>query len=484
MRTREVRLFSIPDVVHIDPDIGPVSAGALSAAAIPREERGMLELAADVGMTKPDELTWWDWTVFLLHTAAEIEHALMVQYLYAAWSLADGGFPGPAPPPDAGAVVKGWQRTLVGIAKEEMAHLLTVQNLLRFVGGPLNLEREDFPFRAFLYPFPLRLEPLTRTSLAKYVAAEMPAPPPEPPEIIGEIVDRATDAAGGLPINRVGVLYDELTGIFADQARLADSQLRPETADTFQAGKNDWLGFGSLLVCAVRSRAEAVAALRAIGEQGEGSASPPAESPPSHFDRLLEIYTSFPETEGPFATVTWIPTRSVPSNPNTLYHPSTDAELERGRITHPTTRLWAHLFNVRYRMLLVDLAHALHLPGPLVVDGTPTARGRLRDWTFQEMRGRGQGGLRGIARILTRLPLKQAPDPTDPLNAGPPFELPYTLALPDDQRDRWRLHLALLDTSSELVAKLQAAGESQELLAELTAIDLAAKALVEAQLAS
>jgi hypothetical protein len=484
MRTRDVRLFSIPDVVHIDPDIGPVSTGALSAAAIPREERGMLELAADVGMTKPDELTWGDWTVFLLHTAAEIEHALMVQYLYAAYSLADGGFPGPATPPDAGTVVKRWQRTLVGIAKEEMAHLLTVQNLLRFVGGPLNLEREDFPFRAFLYPFPLRLEPLTRTSLAKYVAAEMPAPPPEPPEIILEIVERATDAAGGLPINRVGVLYDELTGIFADQARLADSQLRPETADTFQAAKNDWLGFGSLLVCAVRSRAEAVAALRAIGEQGEGSASPPAESPPSHFDRLLEIYTSFPETEGPFATVTWMPTRSVPSNPNTLYHPSTDAELERGRITHPTTRLWAHLFNVRYRMLLVDLAHALHLPGPLVVDGTPTARGRLRDWTFQEMRGRGQGGLRGIAGILTRLPLKQAPGPTDPLNAGPPFELPYTLALPDDQRDRWRLHLALLDASSELVAKLQAAGGSQELLDELTAIDLAAKVLVEAQLAS
>jgi hypothetical protein len=96
----------------------------------------------------------------------------------------------------------------------------------------------------------------------------------------------------------------------------------------------------------------------------------------------------------------------------------------------------------------------------------------------------GGRGLRGIAGILTRLPLKQAPGPTDPLKAGPPFELPYTLALPDDQRDRWRLHLALLDTSSGLVAKLQAAGGSEELLDELTTIDLAAKALVEAQLAS
>jgi hypothetical protein len=365
-----------------------------------------------------------------------------------------------------------------------MAHLLTVQNLLRFVGGPLNLEREDFPFRAFLYPFPLRLEPLTRTSLAKYVAAEMPAPPREPPQVIQEIIDRATDALGGLPINRVGVLYDELARIVGDEGKLADSQLRPETADDQQARPGDWFAFGSLLVRAVRSRAEAVAALRAIGEQGEGSASPPPGSPPSHFDRFLAIYRAFPETEGPFAAVTWVPTHSVPSDPNTLHHSSTDAELERGRITHPTARLWAHLFNVRYRMLLVDLAHALQLPGPLVEDGRPTARGSLRDWTFQEMRGRGRAGLRGIAGVLTRLPLKQAPGPADALNAGPPFELPYTFALPDDERDRWRLHLALLDASSELVAKLQAVGGSEDLLDELTAMDRAARAVVEGQLAT
>jgi hypothetical protein len=49
--------------------------------------------------------------------------------------------------------------------------LLSVENLLRFIGGPLNFDREDFPFLAFLYPFPFNLEPLTKTSLAKYVAA-------------------------------------------------------------------------------------------------------------------------------------------------------------------------------------------------------------------------------------------------------------------------------------------------------------------------
>ena len=103
---------------------------------------------------KPDELSWWDWAVFLLHTAAEIEHALMAQYLYAAYSLADADFTGAAVPADAAARTARWRATITAIAREEMAHLLTEQNLLRFIGGPLNFERQDFPFRSALYPFP------------------------------------------------------------------------------------------------------------------------------------------------------------------------------------------------------------------------------------------------------------------------------------------------------------------------------------------
>jgi len=480
MKVRHARLFAMSDVARIDRDFRPVSMGALAVAALPLEERGALELAAaDVTIDKPAELTWWDWTVFLLHTAAEIEHALLVQYLYAAYSLADGGFTGSAVPPDASALTRGWQQTIVGIAKEEMAHLLTVQNLLRFIGGPLNFEREDFPFLTFLYPFPFELQPLTRTSLAKYVAAEMPAEPQQPPELIREIVERATDAAGGLPINRVGVLYDTLSRIFQDEKKLADSDLRADTAAALQASQDDWFAFAPLIVRAVGSRPDAVAALRDIGAQGEGSMNPPAGAMPSHFDRFLGIYKAFPETEAPGGSVTWVPARSVPTSPSTLHHPSEDAAVERSRITHPTTRLWAHLFNVRYRMLLMDLAHALHLPGPLEERaGSTTNRGHLRDWTFFEMRV----GVRGLAKKLTTLPLKQTPDPADPAHAGPPFELPYTLALPDNERDRWRLHLGLLDIAGELIGQIEATGEPSDILARMKANDLEARAIVEAQL--
>jgi hypothetical protein len=450
MRRRQVRLFSMPDVA---------SAG----------EPGALEIAPDVTVDKPDELTWWDWTVFLLHTAAEIEHALLVQYLYAAYSLDSA----------ASAEVRRWRRTIVGIAREEMAHLLTVQNLLRFIGGPLNLEREDFPFLTFLYPFPLRLEPLTKASLAKYVAAEMPADPPQPPQVIDEIVARATDATGGLAVNRVGVLYDTLGRIFKDADKLADGDLWPATATEtkLQTTANDWFAGSPLIVRVVASRDEAVSSLQAIGAQGEGLMNPPAGAPPSHFDHFFRIYEAFPNPGAPSVSM---PTRPVASNPNTLRDPTTDTALERGRITHPTTRLWAHLCNVRYRMLLLDLAHALHLPGPMHDSGGggPTNRGQLRDWTFDEMRM----GVGDIAQLLTTLPLKQAPAPEDPANAGAPFELPYTLAMPDDERGRWRLHLALLDTAGELINRIEAASGPDDLLNDLRTNDQAAKAVVAAQL--
>ncbi|MGY1617379.1 ferritin-like domain-containing protein [Geodermatophilus sp. SYSU D00691] len=431
---------------------------------------------------KPPELTWWDWAVFLLHTVAEVEHALMTQYLYAAYSLADDDFTGDAVPPDAAERTAAWRATITSIAREEMAHLLTEQNLLRFLGGPLNLEREDFPFRSALYPFPLSLEPLTRTSLAKYVSAEMPAAPDAAD--IQEIVARATAGTGGMRPNRVGILFDTLVDVFADPAKLADGDLRSDTATDLQARPEDWLGFGQLIVRTVATRDEAVAALRAIGEQGEGAAQPSPGEPPSHFDELLEIYRAFPETEETAAPA-WMPVRSVPTNPTTGPQADPDPTVERNRITHPVTRLWAQLFDVRYRMLLVDLAHALVRPGALVGDdGSPTPRGHLRDWAFLQMRGEATSGLRGIARLLVTRPAKAHPVEGDPACGGAPFELPYTLALPDDERGRWRLHLALLDTSAELTAALAAAGETGDVLAEIASIDAAARPVVEAQLAA
>src|ERR1700733_8619222 len=59
----------------------------------------------------PVEFTAHQYAVLLLHVAAEIEHALMVEYLYAAFSLG-----GPQVPPDRWIEVSQWREIILGIA--------------------------------------------------------------------------------------------------------------------------------------------------------------------------------------------------------------------------------------------------------------------------------------------------------------------------------------------------------------------------------
>ena len=88
---------------------------------------------------RPAGLTWHGYLVQLLHIASSIEHALLVQYLYAAYSLSSENLS----QPDDLNKVNVWRNLILSIAKEEMGHLATVQNLLRFLGAPLALDRED-----------------------------------------------------------------------------------------------------------------------------------------------------------------------------------------------------------------------------------------------------------------------------------------------------------------------------------------------------
>ena len=91
----------------------------------------------------------------------------MVQYLYAAYSadvvIAAGTFP------DAAL----WQQQVLTVAREEMGHLMTVQNALRLIGATPNWKREDIPWDGPYYPFPMEFEPFTFIAIEKYVYAEM-----------------------------------------------------------------------------------------------------------------------------------------------------------------------------------------------------------------------------------------------------------------------------------------------------------------------
>ena len=101
----------------------------------------------------------------LLKEASEIEHSLMIQYLFAAFTLKPkyAALMGPPQPSSDG---------LLGIAIQEMQHLAIVNKLLVALGAAPNLDRQDFPHEPDIYPFPLSLERLTRQSLARYTYVE------------------------------------------------------------------------------------------------------------------------------------------------------------------------------------------------------------------------------------------------------------------------------------------------------------------------
>ena len=141
----------------------------------------------------------------LLREAAEIEHDLMVQYLYGAFSVKPAyaelvGTPQPS------------SNSLMGIVVEEMKHLGAVNRLLVELNAAPVLTRQDFPYEPHIYPFAFELAPLGEVSLAKFTYCEAPpdALRAASSTEIGplRLVDQLTATLGSVAPNHVGHLYD------------------------------------------------------------------------------------------------------------------------------------------------------------------------------------------------------------------------------------------------------------------------------------
>lgn len=436
------------------------------------------------GVSPDTDLPWVarERVIQLLHVGAEIEHALMAQYLYAALSLG-----GEQVPPEHRPIVEQWRKTITEIVREEMAHLVTVENLLQLIGGPLTFEREDFPVTSPFYPFPFTLEQLTRKSLAKYILAEAPREDSLSKELRDELAAVRVDAklhqketiAGSQHVNRVGELYATIRDWFIERANTEHASTDPsiDAADiqgasvSFQAQADEWaVGFPELLVLVAGDRKSALDALLKIAKQGEGVVESPEEKSQrtlrqldrgardadiesSHFGRFLNIYRNFPQ-EGQ-----WSPSRPVATNPTTLGKSKLE---ETSTITNNAALPWAQLANVRYRMVLSYLSHALLTESPLAV-GERSARGLLISWAFGEMYN-----LRSISDVLTSLPMLVGGAMS--YVAGLPLEMPSTLALPPREPDRWRVHRDNLRTSQILIADARKVTQDERRLHYLTGL--------------
>jgi hypothetical protein len=461
--------------------------------------------------------TWHDHLVMLLGIAAEVEHGLMVQYLYAAYSLGGPQVTGD----ERHASVRKWRAALIKVATEEMGHLVTVQNILTLLGAPVALGREDYPWDLPYYPFPFVLEPLTKSSLACYIHAEMP------PHVI-DMLDRYpalpkrlqhfrdhdrkeiedlvhARVHHGLPA--VGVIYDEIIALIGDEEKIPDEAF-DEASYAAQATWDDWgrghgpkrrmldpegtplpddkpahEGQAHVLVLQAATRTQALAALHAISGQGEAPHLDPTDGQePSHFERFLHVFQDFPDPDD------WVPARHMAINPTT--RAGAGKPPERGDVSTygsrqtyigaQHTREWALLSNIRYRLLLTFVALSFRL-GRGGRRGAPDLRGMAMHRAFGEMYN-----LKTIAGILAELPLHPGETPGAGMEvAGPPFEVPYALGLPDADRDAWRMLRDLIAGSAELAGALlaSASGGRAAYLRALVELDRQAMAWIDAILA-
>ena len=139
--------------------------------------------------------------VRLLHEASEIEHALMLQYLYASFSV--------------NPIYAQISSRLRRISIDEMEHLGKVSRFLSALGGSPHLLSQDFPYFQDIYPFPLDLEPLSRNTVAKYTyveasAAAIAMPTPEDEAFVQELLSVLGPET--VP-NQIGSLYNRILEI-------------------------------------------------------------------------------------------------------------------------------------------------------------------------------------------------------------------------------------------------------------------------------
>lgn len=93
-----------------------------------------------------------DQLVHALMDAGDVEHQLMVQYLYAGFSLRRDPLPGKCTPAQY-EHVRRWSSTLFMVARQEMEHLSFVNEMLTAIGAPPHFCRENMGAEGLQSPY-------------------------------------------------------------------------------------------------------------------------------------------------------------------------------------------------------------------------------------------------------------------------------------------------------------------------------------------
>jgi hypothetical protein len=230
--------------------------------------------------------------VALLTEAAELEHALMCQYLYAAFSMKRHV--------DEGVTwqqleqMRRWEASIMLIARQEMEHLGLVSNLLTAIGEAPWLTRPNLPLSPRHYDLEVesKLERLTEETLLRFALFEIP----------DKLIPAEQAALGGsieaARYQTIGRLYDEIKALFSQLgedlfvgppgAELATTNVIPVPLRGISLPNTARIYDVELVP--VDGLATALAVVEQIVTEGEGSPGSTAES---HFTRVLTVLQEF-----------------------------------------------------------------------------------------------------------------------------------------------------------------------------------------------
>jgi len=350
--------------------------------------------------------------IYTLGKAAELEHLIMLQYLFAAFSLKQRVSEGITA--EQLEAIQGWLKTLLSIGEQEMLHLALVQNLLTAVGAAPRLARPNFPMPAYAYPAGVRIEllPFGEAALRHFAFLERP----EGMDVADAEGFEAIEQAVALPhdetdeivphleeFDTIGQLYRSIRAGLEDlQDRLGAERLfiGPENAQA-TAEHFRWEE-----LVAVTDLASARQAIDTIVEQGEGALG---EWRNAHFGRLLAVldeYLALKTADPDFEPARPVVAANVRPQATGVAMPL---------ITDPGTTRTMDLLNVVYEVLLQLLSrYFAH------TDETPAQLKVLADVSVGLM----YAAIKPLGSVVTTQPVGwDLPGAT----AGPGFELFYSV---------------------------------------------------------
>ena len=347
---------------------------------------------------------------FLLAEAAQLEHMIMCQYLFAGYSLRDAGeFTG-----EQADAVKRWRGELQDIAIQEMLHLALVANLMSATGAAPTFTRPNFPHTSGYFPgcFQFRLLPFGEQALIHFLYQERPegldlsdadvcahpaAPVPEPVSESEEFPRPQEFATIGQLYRGIELGLDRLTGVLGEPVLFCGSpraQVTPELLNWPQ-------------VVPVTGLASARKAIDEIIEQGEGARGEWREAHYGRFLRMHDELTALRRADPAFQ-----PARPVLA----VYERQPyDVRQPQPIVTDPRARETAELCNLGYAALEHLLTRFF-----THTDETDQQLAVLANTAFRLM----SDVIEPIGRALTAIPAGPGyPGQT----AGPAFEMYYPM---------------------------------------------------------